>query len=155
MRAGWGGKRHGSGRKKKNGAAVLVHPSAREAVEAAAAAPVEDVPAPAELGPDELAIWILQAPQAMRAGTLTRATAIAFGRYCRVVVLERVEAEGGGAGGVNHRGLLKLLESAESRFGLVPMPGRPAAAPVAKAAPASLDPNDAYFAVGAAPRVRV
>lgn len=143
MRAGWGGKRIGAGRKRKP-ASVVVHPSSVRS-EPEAPAPAEEIAVPADLGPEEIAVWRRQAPAAILAGALTRGTSFAFARYCRLVVLERVEADGGGAAGSNHRGLLKLIESAESRFGLVPMVGRPAATSAKPATAAQVDPNEAYF----------
>jgi hypothetical protein len=126
---GWGGKRVGAGRKRKQpplGASLLVHPSAPPPppVVEAPAAPIEEFDAPDDLDPEARAIWTTQAPLAFRNGTLTRATALSFARYCRIVVLERHEARSSAVGGANHRGLLKQLNALEQQFLLAPS-GKP------------------------------
>lgn len=65
-----------------------------------------------------------QAPHAFANRTLTKASAMAFERYCQVVVLERNEAKSSGMGGANHRGLLKQINAYELQFLLIPN-GRP------------------------------
>jgi hypothetical protein len=79
-------------------------------------------------------VWLKQAPHAFKRGTLTRGTAMAFERYCKVVVLERNEAKSSGIGGANHRGLLKQINAYELQFLLIPN-GRPMAEPEAAPAP--------------------
>src|SRR5690349_19040174 len=120
---GWGGRRHGSGRKpkRKGLAPVLNHPSVPTTNEPS---PIEEFEAPDDLAADERAVWLKQAPHAFAARTLTRGTALSFERYCKVVVLERKESESSGRGGSNHRGLLKQINAYELQFMLTPS-GKP------------------------------
>lgn len=156
--ANWGGRRPGAGRKPKprtEAARVLPHPSVPAPGMPAASSlpgvpttldtsPIEEFDAPNDLTADERAVWLKQAPHAFQARTLTRATALAFERYCKVVVLERNEAKSSGVGGANHRGLLKQINTYEVQFCLVPM-GKPLApAASAPSAPAVND-DDAFF----------
>src|SRR5690242_11711642 len=104
MRAGWGGKRIGAGRKRKSrsqqAAKVLAHPSSPIVPPSTnEPSPVEEFDAPDDLSFEERAIWLKQAPHAFQNRTLTRASALAFERYCKVVVLERNESKGSGVGG--------------------------------------------------------
>lgn len=108
--------------------------------------PIEEFDAPDSLTKDERDVWLKQAPHAFKARTLTPATAMAFERYCRVVVLESAEAKSSGMGGSNHRGLLKQINSYELQFCLVPS-GKPLAAPAAPAG-APVDQDDAFFGGG-------
>lgn len=132
---GSGGARHGSGRKRKPKPAhvALVHGAATAQARAQVAAAkrlaamkpssppaVETFDAPDSLTPAEREVWLKQAPNAFAARTLTPATALAFERYCRIVVLEAGEAMGSGVSGANHRGLLKMITDLESRFCLAP-----------------------------------
>lgn len=123
--AGRGGRRVGAGRKPgaKAIARILAHPSVPTTN---LASPIEEFDAPDDLGMDERAVWLKQAPHAFRNRTLTRATAMAFERYCKVVILERNEAKSSGVGGANHRGLLKQINAYELQFCLIangkPMP---------------------------------
>ncbi len=119
-----GGARPGAGRKPKI-ARVLPHPSAPMTTELA---PIEEFDAPDDLGMDERRVWLEQAPHAFLNRTLTRATALAFKRYCKTVVLEQNEAKSSGVGGANHRGLLKQVNLLELQF-LLAADGRPMAAP--------------------------
>lgn len=117
-----GGRRPGAGRKPKPKAGselavVLRHPSIPTTNQPA---PVEEFDAPDSLTREERAVWMMQAPHAFRSRTLTRATALAFERYCRVVVLEQHEAKSSAAGGANHRGLLKQINAYELQFLLTP-----------------------------------
>ncbi len=86
-------------------------------------------------------MWERQAPHAFAARTLTRASALAFTRYCQIVVLEQAEAKSSGRGGSNHRGLLKQINAYELQFMLVPC-GKPLAAPVSATV---RDDDDAFF----------
>jgi len=124
---GWGGRRVNSGRKRKNqprvaGASVLRHPSAPTAnpVEPEKFDPPEDLDDAAR------AVWVERSPHAAAIGTLTRATAFAFARYCRIVVLERNESKGPDRAGPNHRGLMTALHTLEQGFRIAP-DGRPVA----------------------------
>jgi hypothetical protein len=146
----WGGKRVGAGRKPKpkppasDGARVLAHPSAPALPPPPTtngAPEVEEFDAPDSLTMEERAVWLKQAPHAFRAGTLTRGTALAFERYCRIVVLEQNEAKSSGMGGSNHRGLLRQINAYELQFMLIPC-GKPLAQP---AAPQAQDQDDAFF----------
>lgn len=139
-----GGKRIGAGRKPKHGlglsARVIAHPSVPAVVPTTnAVGPIEEFDAPDDLLKDERDVWLKQAPHAFRNRTLTRATAMAFERYCKVAVLERNEAKSSGVGGTNHRGLLKQIQSYELQFLLAPA-GKPMAE-----APASVDEDEAFF----------
>ena len=103
--------------------------------------PIEEFDAPDDLTAEERAVWMKQAPYAFRGRMLTRASALAFERYCKVVILERNEAKSSGVGGANHRGLLKQINQYELQFGLVPN-GRPMPdAPVTSAQ----DEDEAFF----------
>lgn len=142
-----GGKRVGAGRKPRPkgsrsfGARVIVHPSVPTLPTTNGPIEVEEFDAPDDLGPEDRAVWLKQAPHAFKNRTLTRATALSFERYCKVVVLERNEAKSSGVGGSNHRGLLKQINSYELQFMLTPA-GKPMleAAPIAKQ-----DDDDAFF----------
>jgi hypothetical protein len=90
------------------------------------------------LTPDERTIWLAQAPHAAGNRTLTPASAVAFARYCRLVVYERAEAASSGRLGPNHRGVLKDLNTLELQFGLTPC-GKP----MADAVPAQETPQSA------------
>lgn len=131
-----GGRRVGAGRKPKpkEPARVLAHPSVptTDVVEA----PIEEFDAPNDLTIDERHVWLKQAPHAFANRTLTKATALAFERYCKLVVLERNEAKSSGVGGANHRGLLRQVNELELQFLLTPsgkpiaVPAKPESAPV-------------------------
>ena len=136
-----GGRRIGAGRKPKprdEFGRILNHPSVPTTNYPPAA--VEEFDAPDSLTADERKVWMSQAPFAFKAGTLTRASALSFERYCRVVVLEQYEAKSSGVGGANHRGLLKQIDAYELHFLLTPagrpMPGieKPAGQPESKLA---------------------
>ena len=126
---GWGGRRPGSGRKprglerikKTDVAKVVAHPSTPPP---AAAEPLivpgEGVAMPGGMSEAEQAVWARQAPHAIRMGTLTPGTVLAFARYCRVVVTEELEAKGEHPGGTNHRGMLALVSAYERQFLLAP-----------------------------------
>jgi hypothetical protein len=113
---------------------VLSHPSV-PTTNQAPPIQVEEFDAPDALTMEERAVWLKQAPHAFKKGTLTRASALAFERYCRVVVLEVAESKSSGNGGPNHRGLLKQINDYEKQFLLVP-DGRPMVEPDAKPQPA-------------------
>jgi hypothetical protein len=133
---GWGGKRKGAGRKKRvdQPARVLAHPSVPPTTNEPS--PVEEFDAPDDLTKDERAVWLKQAPHAFAARTLTRATALSFERYCKIVVLERKEAESSARGGPNHRGLLKQVNAYELQFRLT-HDGKPVVASQAPEQPVS------------------
>lgn len=136
---GSGGRRLGSGRPKKSDSErfvdgnaghrgrVLAHPSAPPA----APPPVDEFDAPDTLTMEERMVWLRQAPHAFANRTLTKSSAMAFERYCRLVVEEGVEAKSSGHGGSNHRGMVKTLNAYELQFQLTP-----ACKPMADAAPA-------------------
>jgi hypothetical protein len=138
-----GGYRIGAGRKPKHKTAkVLAHPSVPVPTTNEPSS-IEEFDAPDDLSMDERAIWLKQAPHAFANRTLIRATALAFERYCKVVVLERNEAKSSGVGGPNHRGLLKQINAFELQFLLAPS-GR--AMPVSDLRPdAAADSDDAFF----------
>jgi len=142
-----GGKRIGAGRKPKpkiadTVARILQHPSSAP-TEEVPDVPIETFDPPDSLQPDEKAIWLRQAPHAFANRTLTAATALAFERYCNVVVLERREAKSSGVGGSNHRGLLKQINALELQFLLTPS-GKAMPQPVDAVSPDQDD--DSFFA---------
>ncbi len=120
------------------GARVLAHPSSAPAtpkIPTTNGAPeVEEFDAPDSLTMEERAVWLKQAPFAFKNGTLTKASALSFERYCRVVVMEANEAKSSGLHGSNHRGLLKQINAYELQFLLTPA-GKPMPA-AAQASPA-------------------
>lgn len=125
---GWGGKRRGAGAKRK--ARVLAHPSVPPTTNGGS--PVEEFDAPDDLLKEERDVWLKQAPHAFSNRTLTKPAAMAFERYCKIVVTERALARTE-AGSSDHRGLLKLINDLEKQFGLVP---DAKGAPLAPAVPA-------------------
>jgi len=110
-------------------ARVLAHPSSVAPPSTSAPIEVEEFDAPDDLLHDERMIWLRQAPYAFKKGTLTRASALSFERYCKVVVLERNEAKSSAMGGPNHRGLLRQINAYELQFMLTPA-GKPLLEPV-------------------------
>lgn len=142
-----GGRRIGAGRKPKpkvgfDLAKVLKHPSSAVAPATNQLGPIEEFDAPDDLTMEERQVWLKQAPHAFANRTLTRATALAFERYCKIVVLERNEARSSGVGGANHRGLLKQINAYELQFMLIPA-GKPMAD--VAASPLQQDEDDAFF----------
>lgn len=122
-----GGRRPGAGRKPRNrtpepeGLRLLTHPAAVSGIPTTnARSPIEEFDAPDSLTREEREIWLKQAPFAFANRTLTRATAMSFERYCRVVVMERAESASSARGGANHRGLLKQINAYELQFILTP-----------------------------------
>jgi hypothetical protein len=145
-----GGKRFGAGRKRKP-AVVIHHPSSALPSRSVISPPttnapslVEEFDAPDSLSQEERQVWLQQAPHAFLSRTLTRASALSFERYCRVVVLEKHEAQSSGVGGPNHRGLLREIRSYETQFMLIPV-GRPMAEPAKPGAGGSVDEHDSFF----------
>lgn len=146
-----GGRRPGSGRKPKPKGAneiarVLPHPSAPPASLVPTTngpSVIEEFDAPNDLSMEERQVWLAQAPHAFRNRTLTRATALSFERYCRVVAQERNEAKSSAVGGANHRGLLRQINAYELQFMLTPC-GKPMVD--GPAAPQLMpDDDDAFF----------
>jgi hypothetical protein len=91
-----------------------------------AVAPLTGVIArPIGMPADQLAVWDELAKHAMKAGTLTEATAEAFALGCRVMVLERSVALTNPAG-ADHRGVLQRVTAFLHDFGLAPT-GKPMA----------------------------
>lgn len=139
---GRGGRRAGAGRKPKNptAARVLKHPSVPPTTNDPS--PIEEFDAPDDLTMEERSVWMKQAPHAFANRTLTRASAMAFERYCKVVVMERKEAESSARGGANHRGLLKQINTYELQFLLTPS-GK--AMPMVDNPAGSRDADDEFF----------
>ena len=77
---GSGGRRIGAGRKRKDNVVAFTHGSRQRAGQAQEAPVVSGDPVdpPADITPEQLAVWALHAPDAIRAGTLTRQTARSF-----------------------------------------------------------------------------
>lgn len=129
----WGGKRFGSGRKKKpkgvDSARILPH----------TATVVPDTPEqfepPDYLTADERAVWVRQAAVALENGTLVRATLMSFERYCRMVVMEADEAKSTGRGAAAHLRMVARVNDYELQF-LLTANGKPLAVPKGEAAPA-------------------
>lgn len=128
-----GGKRPGAGRKKKAPATVLQHPSVPPPSTNYPPAPVEEFDAPDCLTAEERAVWMTQAPHAFRNGRLTKASALAFERYCRMVAREAVEAKSSAAEKPSHQKLRSDINKLELQFGLTPN-GAPMPAPASEAA---------------------
>lgn len=138
-----GGRRIGAGRKPKNRTAqVFQHPSSAVA-QPETSAPVEAFEAPSDLAAEARAIWLRQAQHAFANRTLTQASALAFARYCTLVVLEGNEAKSSGVGGANHRGLLKHINALELQFLLTPSGKAMPAIDLSAATVA--DPDEAFF----------
>ena len=141
---GWGGKRVGAGRKpkQKETARVLNHPSSTPSPTTNGEPPVEEFDCPNSLlDPMERAVWMTQAPHAFKNRTLTKATALSFERYCRLVVAERHEGLSSGRNATNHRGLIKQINSLELQFMLAPA-GKPMIDPTPVQ---QQDADDAFF----------
>lgn len=130
-----GGKRPGAGRKPKSAleiavdgnaghrARVFAHPSAPPVV--LEPAPIEEWDAPNDLTTDERNIWLLLAPHAFKARTLTKATELAFKLLCRNVLLEReLRASVLDRGRTAHQGLIAKVDAELLRFNLAPC-GKP------------------------------
>src|SRR5688572_2748600 len=116
-----GGRRPGAGRKPKSlQARVLPHPSMPPPTTNYPPAEVEEFDAPDALSKEERDVWLKQAPFAFRKGTLTRSTAFAFERYCKMVVQEENEAKSSAVNGANHRGLRREINVLELQFLLTP-----------------------------------
>lgn len=123
---GSGGVRAGAGRPRQEGSVRWQKEQRRRGVPAPKTRPVLATPAvsaPAGIDANPLAAWQRLAPFAVKAGTLTPATAEAFAMGCRVLVLER-EVGTTNPGGADHRGLLMRAEAFLLHFGLAPM-GKP------------------------------
>lgn len=129
---GSGGKRVGSGRKRKTAAErlidgnagrrgrVLAHPSAA-AVPSAPLPAVDETDAPDELAPEERNIWLKLAPYALANKSLTPSTSTAFVMLCKNIALERRFAVSVmDAGGPNHRGMIQRVQADLAAFNLRP-----------------------------------
>lgn len=92
--------------------------------------PVGPVDVPAGLTVKALAVWALEAPFALAAGTLMASTAEAFALHCRNVVLEvKLSKKAKTAGGASHRGMIAAVTAGRLRFATSPN-GKPLAQPV-------------------------
>lgn len=123
-----GGRRPGAGRKPKpvhlrmldGGASKRATPQAPKA-EAKTEAPSGGTwDAPADLTEAERAVWSRQAPFAVKNGTLTAATAMAFENLCRNAALEREVALGEDRGSSKHKGLMQMVSADFLAFNLKP-----------------------------------
>lgn len=103
---------------------------------------IEEFEAPKHLTAEERAVWDQQAPHAFTSRTLTLASALAFERYCQVVVLERNESKSSARGGANHRGLLRQINAYELQFMLMPC-GKPM--PAVGKTVTTPDEDEAFF----------
>lgn len=77
---GSGGRRIGAGRKAKGNVVAFTHGSRQRTVPPPEAPVIHGDPVdpPADITPDALVVWQIHAPDAIRAGTLTRQTARSF-----------------------------------------------------------------------------
>lgn len=136
---GSGGARVGSGQKPRDPVTVPGKPPE---------VPVELLPPPADLTPDQAGVWNELAPHACSARTLVRATVASFSDLCEAIVLKRklmkqIEEDGytfqkvtvDGSGQehsetkahpllAQHRGMMQRVEAGLLRFKLAPM-GKP------------------------------
>lgn len=133
-----GGKRTGSGRKKKSAHLRGIDGGASHSnaapVDRPAAATKEqdDVPVPKDLFNDDLMAWEELAPLAYKERTLTPATAFAFSILCRnVVLMRKMYASPLACGGADHRDLIKQVNT-----GLLAFKLRPNGEPIFEAEPA-------------------
>lgn len=151
--SGWGGSRVGAGRKPKSageraldgGAShgrVLHHPNAPSTP--AVPPVIDEADAPNELEGPARKVWLRLAPLAMAKGTLTNDEGLAFEILCRNVVLEDEYAKSRvDAGGPNHRGIIKIVDTELARFGLHGI-GKP----VVTAGESAVDPMEAKYGGG-------
>lgn len=140
---GSGGRRKGSGRKKKTDAErfidgnaghrgkVLAHPSVPPVV---APLEIDEFDAPDNLNFEERNVWLRLAPFGFKNGTLTKASALSFEILCRNIALEQQYAQSVmDKGSANHRGILQKVEAGLDAFMLrptgKPMPGAVEAKP--------------------------
>jgi len=140
-----GGRRAGSGRKPKTrlekevtgnpGHRGRVLPGPGAGVVLVVAAP-STVDPPDDLPVEERAVWVVLAPHAIAARTLTPATALGFRMLCRNVVLEHTLATGEDRGGPNHRGILQRVDAELAAFCL-----RPFGKPIYEAEPVATPAN--------------
>lgn len=158
MANGHGGKRFGSGRKRKDPALraldgnaghrgrVLQHPSApNEATSVAPPIVVDEEHAPDDLTVDERNVWLRLGALAAEAGTLQARYVPAFKELCRHVVLEKgYWMPAADTGGADHCRLIKIIHAEMDRFGL-----RPFGKPEAAAPKPAVDPvKEKYFGRG-------
>lgn len=122
---------------------VIQHPSVPPP--AVPVVEVDESDAPNCLSVPERLVWLRLAPLAMAKGTLTKDEGLAFEMMCKNIVLEReFAASRVDAGGPNHRGLIKVVDTELARFGLHGM-GKP----VATSSVPDVDPMEAkYFGGG-------
>jgi phage terminase small subunit len=136
---GSGGARVGAGRRAKTQAEHVLAGTAApvpSALPPAPPAPIADVPPPADLPLDQLALWQQLAPFALEARTLTPATALAFRDLCEAIVVKRallaeIQKDGWTRNPVSgkkahpllghHRGMMQRVEAGMARFKLAPI----------------------------------
>ncbi len=128
---GSGGKRPGSGPKRRDPAAAWLGGSGKRGISSprpASVMPTDPVVVPADLDVEVRGVWEALAPHAIAQKTLTPASSLAFGLLCRNIVLEHRLATGTlTSAGPDHRGILARVESGLARFRLIP-DGRPVVA---------------------------
>jgi len=142
-----GGKRIGAGRKptRRPQSTLVRHPSWLPAPAPPPLPPIEEFEPPPELEAEARTVWLTQAPHAFRQRTLTPVSAMAFARYCQIVVLERNERKSSAVGGANHRGLLRQINAYELQFLLIAA-GKPMIQPATPSA-SGRDLNEDFFNV--------
>lgn len=130
---GSGGARRGTGPKRRDPKAAwlsgdTVRRGPRPVRPVAPSGAVVRVDPPNHLDEEGLAVWKELAPHALELGTLTPATAMAFGDLCRAIVFERKLAMSVlAAAGADHRGMMARVEAGRARFRLIP-DGKPVVA---------------------------
>lgn len=114
-----------------------------------AVAEIEEFDAPDSLSAEARAVWLVLAPLAFKARTLTRRMAYQFELLCRNIVLERRYADSvTDAGSANHRGMIQRVDAELLRFDLSPC-GKPVyEAEEPSAASASANPLDRFLKRG-------
>lgn len=119
---GSGGKRPGTGSKPRTFRSIDGGMGLASGAGAQGVTEPFEVPAPPDsLADDAKAIWLRDAPLAVRRQTLTKSTAYAFEILCSAIVLERLLAnDPEKAGGSDHRGMLQRVETGLLRFDLAP-----------------------------------
>lgn len=137
MAGGHGGRRPGSGPKRKDpllrsidGGAAKRGPLPGDAEQVIG--PIRPVDLPEGLSPAEREVWDVLAPFAVQKRTLTDGTALAFALLCRNVVLEqKLARHPDSAGKGDHRGMIQRVDAELLRFDLAPC-GKPMYEPVAE-----------------------
>lgn len=132
-----GGARVGAGRKRRDASAAWLAGGAKKPKAGPRAIPAitdvvpvsSDAPTcPKDVPADIAAVWRDLAPHAIKEGTLSHRTALAFRVLCQnVVLLDKLAAAPLTCAGPDHRGMLARVEVGWARFRLIP-DGKPTVA---------------------------